>query len=265
MLTNGRTWYFYNAHYPKPLAEKRVFQIQDLFSGPQAVEMLARLSRESMVNGGLTQAWAATRTAEIVRRQLQTPNSPVRKTLKKVIAEELHAHISDSLLGEIIEREIFLTAASIAVPEPALSVAVSGEPSAPVVPEPDDLFTLDYLEKHPELVTGKKPIVVKLLGGPAQPIKSWSVLAQKTLVAIGAKYGLPTLPFVGSLQGEKYFLNTSATHGGGKPMITHVSIVVNETTIYVDMNQSAISTVQKILLFLKATHTPLDAVKLKTE
>jgi hypothetical protein len=276
VLTNGRAWYFYNAHYPKPLAEKRVFQIGDLFTEPGAVPMLARLSRDSMMGKGLTQAWVASRVAEIVRRQLQTPNSAARKALRKAASDELQTPVADSLIGSVLD-EVAFPKIGAAHPD-ATSAPLDNPPVPPSIltpkdkptPKPlppavhaDGLHTLQDLASHPELVTGKKPSLLELFGEAPQPVKSWSVLVQKTLVAVAAHHGLPSLPFVGSQQGEKYFLNASPVRADGKPMITVVQIPVNGTVIYADMNRSAINTVQGLLLLLKAVGAPPEAVKLK--
>lgn len=275
VLTNGRAWYFYNAHYPKPLAEKRVFQIGDLFSEPGAAPMLARLSRDSMMSKGLTQAWVASRVAEIVRRQLQTPNSAARKALRKAASDELRTPVGDNLIAVAIDDVAFLNV-NAAPPQAALPDSPPASPDIaapkdkpaqkplpPAASPTDGLLTLEHLAAHPELVTGKKPSLLGLFGEAPQPIKSWSVLVQKTLVAVAAHHSLPSLPFVGSQQGEKYFLNASPVRADGKPMITVVQIPVNGTVIYADMNRSAINTVQGLLLLLKAVGAPPDAVRLK--
>ena len=273
VLTNGRAWYFYNAHYPKPLTEKRVFQIGDLFTEPGAALLLSRLSRDSMMSKGLTQAWAASRVADIVRRQLQTPNSAARKALRKAASDELQTPVTDSLIGSALE-DVAFTKMGAAYPQaptdsllPSPSIPTPKDKPAPKPPPPavqaDRFYTLQDLAAHPELVTGKKPSLLEMFGEAPQPVKSWSELVQKTITAVVARYGLPSLPFVGSQQGEKYFLNTSPVRADGKPMITVVQIPVNEAIIYADMNRSAINTVQGLLLLLKAAGAPLDAARLK--
>ncbi len=51
VLTNGRTWDVYKAHLQKPLREKRVMHIADLFSDADAIAQLLLLSRQSIQNG----------------------------------------------------------------------------------------------------------------------------------------------------------------------------------------------------------------------
>lgn len=279
VLTNGRAWYFYNAHYPKPLAEKRVFQIGDLFSEPGAVPMLARLSRDSMMGKGLTQAWVASRVADIVRRQLQTPNSAARKALRKAASDELQRPVMDALIGSVIDGAIFLKAEAVQ-PEVSVSVAVPSNapapqavpvqkpkpalPPQPLAPSQEDGFdTLEHLAAHPDLVTGRKPIVLKLFDEAPQPVKSWSVLVQKTVVAVAERYSLPPLPFIGSKNGTRYFLNTNASHANGKHMTMPVSLHLADSQVYVEMNQDAVDKVNALLLLLKTVGAPPDAVRLK--
>ena len=102
VLTNGRSWYIYNAHLPKPLTEKRVMQINDLFSDADAVGKLLLLSRQSMQNTGLTVAWTQERVTAVVKSQLVTPNSALRKHLRKMGSEETGTALDDAAIGKAI-------------------------------------------------------------------------------------------------------------------------------------------------------------------
>lgn len=274
VLTNGRAWYFYNAHYPKPLTEKRVFQIGDLFSEPGAALLLSRLSRDSMMSKGLTQAWAASRVADIVRLQLQTPNSAARKALRKAAADELQTPITDGLIGTAIDDVAFLntSASQPADAKPKSQVAPPTVPAvqAKPIPKPspppaqaDGFYTLQDLVAHQDLVTGKKPSLLEVFGEAPQLVRSWSELVQKTITAVAARHGLPPLPFTGSQQGARYFLNTSLVQASGKNMVMPVVLPLESGDLYIEMNRSAVDTVRGLLFLLKNVGAPLDAVRLK--
>ena len=252
VLTNGRSWYFYNAHYPKPLAEKRVFHIDDVFSGVEAAEMLLLLSRESMAGGGLTEAWLKRQVKEIARRELLTAHSAARKAIRKIASAETQSPISDAAVGDALLKLIA---------EGGTRAALS-----PATPQDADSFRpLSYWSQNVALVTGRKPKSLRLGSGAAVPVKSWSALAQSVTKFVGEKYGLPPLPFTGSGTGQKYFINSTPVRADGKPMITVVSVGVSGQTIYLDMNRSSDNTISCLAALLKAANAPGDSVGLEVD
>ena len=263
VLTNGRVWYFYNAHAPVPLTEKRVFQIDDLFNDSQADEVLLSLSRASMATNGLTERWLAHRIKEVVEREIATPNSSTRKALRKLSAAETQNAVTDEAVGKALNALFAKTLASVSDP---ILPAVPPNGTDIVSDTPPDYGSLRPLleyGKSPELITSRKPKHLLLGNGPAIPIKSWSVLAQNVVRFIGETYQLPPLPFVGSTSGKKYFLNTIPTRADGKQMITMVSVNVSGQTVYLDMNRSSHNTITGLIGFMEAVGAPGDSVRLE--
>lgn len=276
VLTNGRTWYFYNAHAPVPLTEKRVFQIDDLFNDPGAVSLLAMLAQKSMIVEGLTQAWVASRVADVVRQQLQTPNSATRKAIKKAVSEELKTQIADISIGNAID-EILHPLKIVEQTPSAPVIAVLANPlnqnTNPTNLKPSnliksssvgDLKTLEYFLSHPALVTRSKPTEIKLLDNNLRAINTWRDLVQETVLMIATKFGLPTLPVAANETGKRYFLNSDPIHGNGKDMVTPTLLEIGTTKVYIEMNQDALGKIRVLLLLLKSVSAPLDAVRLKT-
>ena len=252
VLTNGRSWYFYNAHYPKPLAEKRVFHIDDVFSGVEAAETLLLLSRESMVGSGLTEAWLKRQVNEIVRRELLTAHSAARKAIRKIASAETQANVTDAAVGDALVRLM-------------AGVGTGPLPASATAQDADSLRPLSYWSQNVALITGRKPKMLRLGNRAAVPVKSWSALAQSVVKFVGEKYGLPPLPFTGSGAGQKYFINSTPMRADGKPMITAVSVGVSGQTIYLDMNRSSDNTISCLATLLKAANAPGDSVGLEVD
>ncbi len=251
VLTNGRKWIFYKAHLPKPLPEKRVFQIDDLFSDPLAADTLRLLSRASMTADGLTEAWLKRQVNEIVRRELLTAYSAARKALRKAAASETSAAVTDAAVGDAITRLM----ANHLAPPPQEG---SGTPNADTPLRPLSYWALNVAQ-----VIGQKPTRLQLASASPLPVKSWSAVAQSVVKFIGETYGLPPLPFTGSVTGKKYFINTANLQASGKPMITMVSVGVSGKTLYLDMNRSADNTVTCLATLLKAANAPADCVRIE--
>ncbi len=248
VLTNGRRWLIYKAHLLKPLPEKLVFEVKDLFNKPNAADTLRLLSRASVMGGGLANAWLAGQIDPLVEKELLNPASATRKALRKAVSAETQAAVTDAAIGQALAR---------------LGV-LSVEPTAAALPA-GGLPPLGYWAQNAALVTGRKPALLKIGNYDAAPVKSWSALAQIVVKFIGEKYGLPAMPFTGSGTGKRYFLNTSAEHPGGKPMITIASISVSGKTIYLEMNRSANDTVLRLAALLQAVNAPLGSVEIEIE
>ena len=242
VLTNGRRWLIYKAHLPKPLPEKLVFEIKDLFVELSAAETLRLLSRASVMAGGLSQAWLAGQLGPIVEKELANAQSATRKALRKAVASETQSAATDTAISQALARLMGLS------PSPM---------------KEGDLPPLSYWAQNVNLVKGQKPAYLKLGEAEAVQIRSWSVLAQSVTKFIGENYGLPPLPFTGTETGTKYFINDANVQATGKPMTTMAKITVSGKTIYLEMNRSADDTILRLAALLQAAGAPLDAVKIK--
>ena len=244
VLTNGRRWLFYKAHLPKPLPEKMVFQISDVFAEPDAADTLRLLSRASVTADGLTQAWLAGQIGPIVEKELANAHSATRKALRKAIAAETQSAVTDAAVGQALAR----------------MMGLSTQPAAA-----DDLPSLAYWAQNVKLVTGRKPVKLKLGEDAAMPVRSWSVLAQRVVKFVGEKYGLPPLPFTGSETGKRYFLNAVAEQAGGKPMTTIARVSVSGKALYLEMNRSANDTIPRLAALFQAVNAPLETIGIEVD
>ncbi len=242
VLTNGRRWLIYKAHLLKPLPEKLVFEIKDLFGEPSAADTLRLLSRASILADGLTHAWLAGQIGPIVEKELANAQSATRKALRKAVAAETQSVVSDSAIADALKRLIGI--------------------GLPPVKE-GDLPPLSYWAQNVNLVPGQRPTHLKLGEAEAVQVKSWSALAQSIVKFVGENYGLPPLPFTGTKTGTKYFLNGNNAQATGKPMTTMANVAVSGKTIYLEMNRSADDTILRLTALLQAVDAPLDAVKIK--
>ncbi len=260
VLTNGRKWYIYNAHLPKPLTEKRVFQIDDLFGDASALRTLALLSRTSMLSGGLTQAWRFAQVQSIVKAQLETPNSAVRKRLRQVASDEISIAVSDALTEEVLW--------SFLPNFPAVMGNGTGHVLPPLLPQPKApdntqfvLYTLADIAANSTLGTGRKPISLHFTDGTSADTTTWADVGISTLSRLGKQYGLPPLPFTNRAKGKSYFVNTQPIHSTGLSMKSHRTAEVNGATVYMDTNRSALELVNSLLILFTTVGAPADFVK----
>lgn len=242
VLTNGRRWLIYKAHLPKPLPEKLVFEIRDLFAEPDAADILRLLTRASVMADGLTQTWLAGQIGPIVEKELANPQSATRKALRKAVAAETQSAVTDAAITGVLKRLMGV--------------------GAPLVKE-GDLPPLSYWVQNVNLVIGQRPAHLKLGEAEAVQVGSWSVLARSVVKFVGENYGLPPLPFTGTKTGAKYFINDTNAQVTGKPMTTMASVMVSGKTVYLEMNRSADDTILRLAALLQAVGAPPDAVRIK--
>ncbi len=284
ILSNGRTWYFYLAHLQKPLTEKRVFQIDDLFADDsgEAVDCLALLSRTSMTSDGLEAAWTTKQLNMIVRSELFTPSSQVRQTLERRAKEEIGAYITDGDIGRVINALVALKSDERDTHPPSNqgvtddevgvgSPSASPIPSLSSTPTPSELSessplplgdwkTMYDLRRDPSLTEGRSPVRVLLGESDIQSVKSWSDVSQKIVGFLGGEYGLPPLPMAFQGRSKRYFLNTQPVRADGESMRSVRDIVVSGQKVYIDTNLSAPNHVGSLYSLLKAVNAPFDAV-----
>ncbi len=262
VLTNGRAWYIYDAHLHKPLNEKRVFQVDDVFAAPQAAETLYLLSRASMTGGGLMTALAARQLDAITRRELLTPRSTLRKSLQATVRKETGGIVSDEAVGAVI---IALIGSSDNTPNRTALVPHSVDTAVSASLPSGDWHTLAELVANAALVTNRNPALLSLGRGAAIAVKSWSDVTRAVVEWIGVVYGLPPLPFIVGSKSKKFFLNTAPTRADGEPMITHILASVAGQSVAVDANKSAHDKAKALFALLAAVHASADSVRVEVE
>ena len=262
VLTNGRAWYIYDTFLQKPLAEKRVLQVDNLLEDPHAARTLALLSRASMMGGGLGRARQGRQVAMLVRQQMETPGSAVRKLLRKLAAEETKDAVSDALIGEALTALMSRAAESLLLPvTPPAVMLPDTDDAGPAAEDDPNALTLVQLAQDLSLPTGRKPVAVVFAKGKVVPAKSWKAVAEQTVAVLGASYGLPPLPYTGSESGGKYLLNTQPVRADGQKMYSYGSAPVAGQEIYIDTHRNAPDMVRALRLLLEAIGAPPDAVK----
>jgi hypothetical protein len=270
VLTNGREWEIYSAHLPKPLMEKRVMQINDLFTDANGIETLLLLSRQSMQNEGLKKAWVHDRLVAVVKSQLETPNSVVRKNLRRIGSEEIGTALDDATIGRAIADcgrigpEPVPTSDAVA-PSLALNAPANGLARAVLTTDTETIlghntYTFSEIAKDSTLTTFRKPKLIEFSDGHHAEVHSWADTAKVIVERISQIYTLPPLPF-NTGKGHNYFLNTVAVHEKGNQMISHQVVKIGKQNVYVDTNRSASHLAASIASFLTAAGAPSDAVK----
>ena len=108
ILTNGRKWYIYNAHLPKALPEKRVMQIDDLFADDTAVQKLMLLSKPSILNNALREAWIFQQLSAIINNQLTTAHSEVRQVIRRLANASIKSTVTDETIEKVVMAQTSL-------------------------------------------------------------------------------------------------------------------------------------------------------------
>lgn len=260
VLTNGRRWYIYNAHLPKPLTEKRVFQINDLFGDDSALKTLEFLSRSSMLAGGLTEAWAFGQVQALVKAQLETPHSTVRKQLRKLASEETKTPVTD----ELIERALrALSPALPPVPDNGTEPKPlpSPKPPLPRVDGGQTLYTYADIIADYNGFNNKQPQALYLGNDTPIPVKSWTQANEMATNYLCTHYILPPLPLTSLGAPSTAIINTTPIHPNGTPMKAHHTLQVGDKTIYIYTYLTIYSRKRYVAQLLIAVGAPQDAVR----
>ena len=282
VLTNGRSWEIYNAHLPKPLMEKRVMHIGDLFSDTDGAENLLLLSRESMENGGLTRAWTQQRIAEVVKRELETPGSAIREHLCKIASKEIGVELDDAAIARAIAdyRTIGIKAElNVVALTPKLTVDTPPSRSSRHVSPPmtattttggettDTYYTFEEIANNGALTAKSKNLpkrelkILKFSDGQIKYPEFWADVAKDVVEWIGQAYELPPLPFWrrGS---EHPFLSSEVLHDKQGDELPCREVKVGTKTVYVHSQLGTPQRAASIAALLAAVGAPPDAVRI---
>jgi hypothetical protein len=279
VLTNGRTWYIYNAHLPKPLIEKRVMQIHDLFADADGIETLLLLSRQSMQSEGLKKAWVHERLIAMVKNQLETPNSTVRKHLRKIGSEEIGTALDDAAIGRAITDcgMIGLKNLPEITMDPLPSTTSPMNSTSFIVPPPQKVnaspraayYTFEEIGKDEALTSNAKNTPKKTLktlqfsDGHSEEVYYWADVAKVVVEWIGQTYKLPPLPFSTGSSSKNYFLNFAPLQSDNKKMIKPRVVYVDGQRVYIDIKKDARHIVANLAHLLASVVASPNAVKIR--
>ena len=272
VLTNGRKWYIYNAHLPKPLPEKRVLYIEDLFTDEQAIEILWLLSKPSILNNNLQEAWLFQQLTRLVDEQLKTPNSELREVIRRLGAEATKFAITDETVGKVLLFAI--PTATTPVDGPVRAIAM-GDALTDVantqsngqekpVETTDKFYTLDEIARDVALATFRKPRAI-CLEHTTQDVKTWADVARLVVTYVATVSTLPPLPYNAGSKGKNYFLNTTATHKNDKKMQSHRIVAVGSETVFVDTNRSTLNICASLMALIRDVGIPFSVIRVSIE
>ncbi len=272
VLTNGRKWYIYNAHLPKPLPEKRVLQIEDLFDDEQSLRILLLLSKTSILNNDLQEAWQFQQITKLIDEQLKTPKSEVRDVIRRLASEATKIDITDEIVGKVL---LFAAPASLVPsakqdnksvstkPQKSVSATSQGQQTQPAG-NAEVFYTFDEIARDMSLATYRKPRAIKSPTG-IEEVKTWADVALQVVVYIGEYSYLPTLPYNAGSKGKNYFLNSTATHANDKKMQSHRVATVGAQRVFIDTNRSTLNICACLMMLMKVVGLPLDTISVSIE
>ena len=274
VLTNGRRWYIYNAHLPKALPEKRVMQIDDLFADDSAVQKLMLLSKLSILDNALREAWIFQQLSAIIDNQLTTPHSEVRQVIRRLANATIKSTITDETIGKVL----LFTSPTAGTTSHPIAAATKGDDRSQAgntaeladctetSGEPEiNYYTFDEIAKDMTLATFRKPKIILFSDGHSKAVKTWADVARLVVEYIGNSFTLPPLPFSTSNKGKNYFLNSIPTHGSGKAMASYRIVTIHSQEVYIDTNRSTLNICASLLALFKVAHVPLAEIRVSIE
>ncbi len=262
VLTNGQKWYIYNI--PLRSTSRRVLQIDNLFADKNALQLLACLSHQRMLQDELTEAWSMKRVTMFVEAEMRKPNSPLRTHLCQTVKQQLNLDVTDVAMGNVL--------ATIMDNQPPQTLTPTNQPfntsTSPTAPATSSagstgttLYTFGDILANPMLGTRQRPKTVDFGDGHPLPVSSWADAAKVVVATLGSKYSLPTLPFTGGSNGRNYFLNVTATHSDGSKMRSSREAQVGPFKVYIDTHRNVKNMSACLVIFFNAINAPPDAVK----
>lgn len=253
VLTNGRSWRIYRAHLPKPLPEKRVFCVDNIFEQPEAVDILNLLSRASMEQDGLSRAWKIDQINNAVQSELVTDGSQTRRTMVDIVSERIGEKATEAEIVIALRDLLRLPVNPVQIAIDSTnesSTSTANQPELADGAPPGNWHTLENLVGNFALVTGKKPSRLYIIGGEASRVNHWNAVIGPMINFLATNYSLPNLPYRTGSKGKRCFLNQEPKHTDGKDMTVPIKVNTSQGDIYVEAHWSA-SDLLRLLLTLQ--------------
>lgn len=277
VLSNGRSWHIYNAHLAKPLNQKLMFQISDLFSQADAAETLSLLSREAMQNNRLSEAWTKQRITALITEQLTIQDSETRKLLRRLCCDQTSAPVSEKTVGDILGTMLH---ASNPTPIPSAILTLKAETTNDSVSDRrvEDVergravaeckprnspplsrktgskqYSLAELAANPTLARDLKPTSILFSDGERLATKHWTDLAVHLVEWLSRTHGFQQIPFKVTERGSNYLLNTVPCHPGGKDMTSPTTLQVAGSTVYMETCHNTAEKLRTFLLLMQSS------------
>ncbi|MCC6729814.1 MAG: type I restriction enzyme HsdR N-terminal domain-containing protein [Chthonomonadales bacterium] len=246
VLTNGAEWRLYDNRVQGTAARKLATCVP-LADSAEFRGLLDALSRASVTSGGLAAYADEVRVSAALRAQFVDANSDavrvVWTALRQVdgLAEVPRPVVACCLAGLVAAPP----APAARAPEPETIRPASSDDTGSA-PAPDEGYPLDYLRREAAAsVTGSRPSAILIPGAEPAEVNTWAQVAMTVIEWLAARRNLPPLPFGSPRARQTYFLNTKPSHAAG-PMRTPRAVTWNGTTLYVELNRSALDILARL-------------------
>ncbi len=248
-------------------------QIDDLFADDSAVQKLMLLSKPSILDNALREAWIFQQLSAIINNQLITPHSEVRQVIRRLANASIKSTVTDETIGKVL---LFISPTAGTTSHPVVGVKSEDKLQEENTAELADhtvalaesemvYYTFDEIAKDMTLATYRKPKTILFSDGHNENVKSWADVAQLVIEHISKSFTLPLMPFSIGSKGKSYFLNNTPTHGTGKEMASYRKIAVHSQEVYIDTNRSTLNICASLLALFKAAQVPLNEVGVNIE
>ncbi len=259
VLTNGRTWWVYNTRVSGDLSQQRVYELPDIRDTDRAVDMLCRLSRDSILCGQLDREYRSREICAALQTELLGGNRQIVRAIRSVIGRSLDKHVSDDDVIEAL-KTLLSVEASARTDDPNTDPAVVVAPT----PAGDGFVSLAQLLQDPDHCTGRTPAYVRGFGVGPTNTATWRDVAVFAIERNPAA-AATSLPFRAGPKAKRYFLNAEPKHADGRDMTAPRTVSCGGISAYAELHYSAHNLLLVLDNWLNSLGTEPDAVEVKLD
>lgn len=250
VLSSGKVWMLFDNHIQGMPVDKRVARTE--ICEPGFTDFMLALSKTSVQSGGLAEYAATWRLREVMRQELVRKDSDVVKAIQRVLKNKIGLSAIQSsdivrYFGEVLE-------VATDIPKP-VEITSSG-------PIFGDIKSLAELLEMGEGLWHTQPQELYLPDNTVTLVKNWRDVSYDIVAWIGNASKLPPLPFCGTKNGKRWFLNTSPVHSDGKAMV-YRQFQLGNLNIYMDVHLSSSSLINALSNLCDASNVAKTDIKVR--
>lgn len=262
VLSNARRWRLYDNDVRGTASDKFVVEVE-LADLERMQRFLEAISKESMVENGLLRYATECRLEKVLASELADEQSE----LTRVLCNGLRRRTGlDRVSPAEVARYFRALVTGRGRPSPPITEAGPAPPVAEAPLEPangSEAIGLDVASARArQYATNRQPIAVRLPDEQEVPVKTWVGVATAMVRWFGEQKLLPALPFTGSREGSRYFLNSTPEHPG-RAMTRSSRLLIDGADVYIDVNRSGADFLQRLRALCEAAGVSPAQVSLR--
>lgn len=247
VLTNGYEWRLYDNAVPTGLQGKLVLTAKLSSPIDEVLEFFHIISKESMMSGHIARVVDKILLKRELDEQLSDRNSVVVKAVVKALKQKGVSNVTAEQVVDYFASKRKVVSSPISPPPPA-EVAMTPPNVSAVSPTTiaGGSHSLEELYRHRKLVTGTKPVAIKLPDGSVKSVNHWVILAIEVVRWLAVNQRLPQPPYPPNpppFQG-RFFYNVVNKHPDGRDMHETYQFRHGGVVLYVEVKQSSVDCVK---------------------